>query len=68
MLGCMLESKLPIAASLAVANSVNNIKYTDLGGFTYLSEQPFTRGLNLNNGMDEPINGVGFSIKPNGVF
>ena len=65
MVGCMLESKLGIAASLAVANSASNVKFTDLDGFTYLSEQPFTGGLNLNKGMDVPIDGVGFSTKPN---
>ena len=68
MVGCMLESKLGIAASLAVANSVSNVKYTDLDGFTYLSEQPFIGGLLFNNGMDEPVDGVGFSIKPKNAF
>ena len=68
MVRYMLESKLGIAASLAVANSLSNVKYTDLDGFTYLSGQSFTGGLNFNNGIDEPIDGVGFSVKLSSVF
>lgn len=68
MVGCMLESKLGIAASLVVANSVNNVKFTDLDGFTYLSQQPFTGGLKFENGIDELLGGKGLAVKPNGTF
>ena len=63
MVGCMLESKLGIAASLVVANSVNNVKFTDLDGFTYLSEQPFEGGVELKLGMDYLVAGPGFAVK-----
>lgn len=66
--GCMLESTLGVAASLVVANSVSNVKYIDLDGFTHLSNQPLTRELYFNNEMDQPIDGVAFSIEPNSVF
>ncbi len=68
MVGCMLESKLGIAASLVVANSVNNVKFTDLDGFTYLSKQPFNGGLNFDKGKDELVNGEGFAVQPNDEF
>ena len=68
MVGCMLESKLGIAASLVVANSVNNVKFTDLDGFTYLSQQPFTGGLKFENGIDELLDGKGLAVKPNSTF
>ena len=63
MVGCMLESKLGIAASLVAANSVNNVKFTDLDGFTYLSEQPFEGGVELKLGMDYLVAGPGFAVK-----
>lgn len=65
MVGCMLESKLGIAASLAVANAVNNVKYTDLDGFTYLTEQPFNGGVELKSGTDYPVDGAGLAAKRN---
>ncbi len=65
MVGCMLESKLGIAASLAVANAVNNVKYTDLDGFTYLTEQPFDGGVELRSGTDYPVDGAGLAVKRN---
>ena len=65
MVGCMLESKLGIAASLAVANAVNNVKYTDLDGFTYLTEQPFDGGVELRTGTDYPVYGAGLAVKRN---
>ena len=65
MVGCMLESKLGIAASLAVANAVNNVKYTDLDGFTYLTEQPFDGGVELRSGTDYPVDGSGLAVKRN---
>lgn len=65
MVGCMLESKLGIAASLAVANAVNNVKYTDLDGFTYLTEQPFDGGVELKSGTDYPVDGAGLAAKRN---
>lgn len=64
MVGCMLESKLGIAASLTVANSLSNVKYTDLDGFTYLKEQPFDGGIDFKDGFDYPIVGHGFGAKP----
>ncbi len=63
MVGCMLESKLGIAASLAVANSVGNVKYTDLDGYTYLSEQPFDGGVEFKGGMNYQINGSELAVK-----
>jgi len=64
MVGCMLESKLGIAASLAVANTLSNVKYIDLDGFTYLQEQPFEGGVEMKNGMDIPISGPGLAANP----
>ncbi len=66
MVGCMLESKLGISASLAVANSAGNVKFTDLDGFTYLKEQPFAGGVELRNGMDIPMDGYGLSAEKTG--
>ena len=63
MVGCMLESRLGIAASLAVANSLSNVKYTDLDGFTYLKEQPFDGGVDLRDGFNHLIEGYGFAAK-----
>jgi len=65
MVGCMLESKLGIAASLTVANAVNNVKYTDLDGFTYLTEQPFEGGVELKSGTDYPVHGLGLAVSRN---
>ena len=65
IVGCMLESKLGIAATLAVANAVNNVKYTDLDGFTYLTEQPFNGGVELKSGTDYPVDGAGLAAKRN---
>ncbi len=68
MVGCMLESKLGIAASLAVANAVDNVKYTDLDGFTYLSQQPFEGGIDFRDGTDYPVKGRGLAVtRVNGV-
>ncbi len=64
MVGCMLESKLGIAASLAIANSTSNVKYTDLDGYTYLSEQPF-EGLDFKDGMNYPNNKSGLGVTKN---
>lgn len=68
MVGCMLESKLGIAASLTVANAVSNVKYTDLDGFTYISKQPFEGGLDFKNCINYPIGekGIG-AYKIDGV-
>ena len=63
MVGCMLESRLGIAASLAVANSLSNVRYTDLDGFTYLKEQPFDGGVDLRDGFNHLIEGYGFAAK-----
>ncbi|MEM3260018.1 MAG: enolase C-terminal domain-like protein, partial [Thermoplasmata archaeon] len=63
MVGCMLESKLGIAASLAVANSLKNIKYNDLDGFTFLSKQPFEDGIVYKNGFNKPVSGDGLAVK-----
>jgi L-alanine-DL-glutamate epimerase-like enolase superfamily enzyme len=62
MVGCMLESKLGITASLAVANSIGNVKYTDLDGFTYLTEQPFEGGVELKSGVCYPNRGPGLAV------
>lgn len=66
MVGCMLESKLGIAASLAVANTLSNVKYTDLDGFTYLQEQPFEGGVEMKDGIDSLVKGTGLAASPSG--
>ena len=64
MVGCMLESKLGIAASLAVANTLSNVKYTDLDGFTYLQKQPFEGGVEMKDGIDSLVKGIGLAAYP----
>lgn len=64
MVGCMIESKLGIAASLSVASSFSNVKFTDLDGFHSLSLQPFTGGLEYDSGINIPYKGPGLSCIP----
>ena len=63
MVGCMVESKLGIAASLAVANSLKNVKYTDLDGFTFISKQPFEGGIIHENGTNRPLDEYGLAVR-----
>jgi L-alanine-DL-glutamate epimerase-like enolase superfamily enzyme len=63
MVGCMIESKLGIAASLAVALSAKNVIFYDLDGFQFLKEQPFGSGVEYSNGMNSLAKGTGFACK-----
>lgn len=64
MVGCMVESKLAIAASLSVASSLSNVMYTDLDGFHSISSQPFDGGVQYKSGVNTPVRGVGFASRP----
>ncbi|MDA8055536.1 MAG: dipeptide epimerase [Thermoplasmatales archaeon] len=64
MVGCMVESKLGIAASLSVASSLSNVKYTDLDGFHSISRQPFDGGLEYESGVNTPATGTGLACIP----
>ncbi|MEM0135918.1 MAG: dipeptide epimerase [Thermoplasmatales archaeon] len=64
MVGCMIESKLGIAASLSVASSLSNVKYTDLDGFHSLTKQPFDGGLQYESGLNTPTPGTGLACIP----
>jgi L-alanine-DL-glutamate epimerase-like enolase superfamily enzyme len=61
MVGCMIESKLGIAASLAVALSSKNVIFYDLDGFQFLKEQPFEAGIEYKNGMNTLTDGKGIA-------
>ena len=61
MVGCMIESKLGIAASLAVALSSKNVIFYDLDGFQFLKEQPFESGIEYRNGMNALTSGKGIA-------
>ena len=63
MVGCMIESKLGIAANLAVALSAKNVVFYDLDGFQFLKEQPFDSGIEYIKGMNRLIDGKGFACK-----
>jgi L-alanine-DL-glutamate epimerase-like enolase superfamily enzyme len=63
MVGCMIESKLGIAASLAVALSAKNVVFYDLDGFQFIKEQPFDSGIEYIKGMNHLIDGKGFACK-----
>lgn len=64
MVGCMIESKLGIAASLSVASSLSNVKYTDLDGFHSITRQPFDGGLKYDSGVNTPATGSGLACTP----
>ncbi len=64
MVGCMVESKLGIAASLSVASSLSNVKYTDLDGFHSITRQPFDGGVNYESGVNTPVKGTGVACTP----
>ena len=61
MVGCMIESKLGIAASMAVALSANNVKFYDLDGFQFIKEQPFKNGIEYRNGINVLYKGTGIA-------
>ena len=63
MVGCMIESKLGIAASHAVASSFDNVAYTDLDGFQSISRQPFGGGVEFVDGFNIPVNGNGMAVR-----
>lgn len=67
MVGCMVESKLGITASLAVANSLDNVKYTDLDGYFFLESQPFEGGVEYEEGMNKPKEGPGLAVVKNNI-
>lgn len=64
MVGCMIETKLGISASLSVVSSMGNVKYADLDGFTNLLKQPFEGGINFEKGVVSPVEGTGLSCRP----
>ena len=64
MVGCMIESKVGIAASLAVASSLSNVKYTDLDGFHSIKIQPFDGGLEYRSGINIPVSKPGLACAP----
>lgn len=64
MVGCMIETKLGISASLSVVSSMGNVKYADLDGFTNLLKQPFEDGVSLENGLVSPSIGNGLACRP----
>ncbi|MGC8618594.1 MAG: dipeptide epimerase [Thermoplasmata archaeon] len=64
MVGCMIESKLGIAASLSLASSLSNVKYSDLDGFHTISNQPFEGGVEYKSGVNSPASGTGFACNP----
>jgi L-Ala-D/L-Glu epimerase len=63
MVGCMLESKLGIAASLAAVSAASNVRFTDLDGFLYLRRQPFEGGVKLSKGANTLLEGNGLAVK-----
>jgi L-alanine-DL-glutamate epimerase-like enolase superfamily enzyme len=63
MIGCMLESKLGIAASLATVSAASNVRFTDLDGFLYLRRQPFEGGVRLSKGANTLLEGNGLAVK-----
>lgn len=65
MVGCMLESKLGIAASLATASAASNVRFTDLDSPLFLSRQPFEGGIRLSSGINALLDGKGLAVKKN---
>ncbi len=63
MVGCMIESRLGIAASMAVALSAKNVEFYDLDGFQFLKEQPFGDGISYSKGMNVLHKGNGIACK-----
>jgi len=63
MVGCMLESKVGIAASLAAVSAATNVRFTDLDGFLYLRQQPFEGGVKLSKGANTLLEGSGLAVK-----
>ena len=64
MVGCMIESKLGIAASLSLASSLSNVKYSDLDGFHTITKQPFEGGIEYKSGVNNPVKGTGLACTP----
>lgn len=60
MVGCMLESSLLIAAGLVAAQGAD---WCDLDGAWLLRDNPFT-GLEMQNGVLPPSQGLGFGVAP----
>lgn len=50
MVGCMLESRLGIGASAAVAAACPNVRFADLDGFTFHAVDPVEGGLRAEPG------------------
>ncbi len=63
MVGCMVEGKLGTAAGLAVACSADNVKFTDLDGYTSMVTQPFEGGLTYENGINRLVRGPGMAVR-----
>lgn len=63
MVGCMIESKLGIAASMSVALAAKNVEFYDLDGFQFIKEQPFKNGINYSNGINVLYKGNGIACE-----
>ncbi|MGC8672442.1 MAG: dipeptide epimerase [Thermoplasmata archaeon] len=65
MIGCMVETKLAVAAGLNIAMGKRWVKYADLDGFTSLKEEITEDGLELKNGelMLKDYPGLGVKLK-----
>lgn len=63
MIGCMVETKLAVAAGLNIALAKKWVKYADLDGFTSLKEDITEGGLTLEKGELKLGNYPGLGIK-----
>ncbi len=65
MIGCMVETKVAVAAGLNIALAKKWVKYADLDGFTSLKEEITEDGLDLKNGelMLKDYPGLGVKLK-----
>ncbi len=62
MVGCMVEGKLGTAAGLSVACAADNVKFTDLDGYTSMVTQPFEGGLTYADGINRLVPGPGMAV------
>lgn len=60
----MIESKLGMAASLAVAPSLSNVKYMDIDGFHSITVQQFEGALQYESGINIPVLKHGIGCTP----
>ncbi len=64
MLGCMVETKIGIAAATHLALSLKNVKYADLDGHLSLKEDVVQGGVITENGTNKVTTHAGLGIKP----